>query len=355
MTVTASIGKFAVGSLTTVAAVNGVATFTNLIMNTAGTTTVTAASQGLKSATSSSGTIKPAAASQVGWQKPPSGAAGTSLIAGSVLPEASVLIQDQYGNLVNTSTANVTVTASIAPFANGSTTTVAAVNGVATFTNLTLNTAGTTTVTAASQGLKSATSNSVTIYSAAPVTGLTAIAGTGQTALNWQAVTGALSYNIFRGTTSGEEAPTPINTSPVTTLAFTDTIYTGLENGTSYYYNVVALFSNGQTSPSIEVTATPLAVVLYPDAWSQTGSIGMNWYAAPGDVTYNIYRSTSSAVSFTIPLNSTPIYQPYILVEVVSFTDTAVVLNTVYYYFIIAFNATGQSHPSGTYGVLYTG
>ena len=358
VTVTASIGKFASGSTITVAAVNGVATFTNLIMNTAGTTTVTAASQGLKSATSSSGTIQPAAASQVVWQKPPSGAAGTTLIAGSVLPEASVLIQDQYGNFVNTSTANVTVTASIAPFANGSTTTVAAVNGVATFTNLTLNTAGTTTVTAASQGLKSATSNSVTIYSAAPVTGLTAIAGSEQTALNWQAVTGALSYNIFRGTTPGEEAPTPINTSPVTTLAFTDTIYTGLENGTSYYYNVVALFSNGQTSPSIEVTATPLAMVFYPDAWSQTGSIGMNWYAGPGDVTYNIYRSTSSAVSFTVPLNSTPIYQPYIpgvLYTLVSFTDTAVVLNTEYYYSVIAFNATGQSAPCNTLLVYYKG
>ena len=248
----------------------------------------------------------------------------------------------------------MTVTASIAPFANGSTTTVAAVNGVATFTNLTLNTAGTTPVTAASQGLKSATSNSGTIYSAAPVTGLTAIAGTGQTALNWQAVTGALSYNIFRGTTLGEEAPTPINTSLVTTLAFTDT---GLTNGTNYYYKITALFSNGQTSPSTEVTSTPLAVVLYLDAWSQTGSIGMNWYAAPGDITYNVYRSTSSAISFTVPLNSTPIYQPYVpgvIYTLVLFTDTTVEYNTEYYYGVIAFNATGQS-ASATTRVGYTG
>jgi hypothetical protein len=90
-------------------------------------------------------------------------------------------------------------------------------------------------------------------------TGLSATAGASQVALNWTASTGAASYNVYRGTTAGGESATPIATG-VTSTSYTDT---GLTNGTTYYYTVVALNGGGSSGPSNEVNATPLTVTAY--------------------------------------------------------------------------------------------
>jgi cellulose 1,4-beta-cellobiosidase len=64
------------------------------------------------------------------------------------------------------------------------------------------------------------TANATTLI--APPTNLTATAGNTQVSLTWTAASGATSYNIYRGTTSGGEATTAIktgvtSTSPTTT------------------------------------------------------------------------------------------------------------------------------------------
>jgi fibronectin type 3 domain-containing protein len=70
--------------------------------------------------------------------------------------------------------------------------------------------------------------------------------------LNWSASVGALTYNVYRGTTAGGESPTPIVTG-VTATTYTNT---GRTNGVTYYYKVKAV--NGGTSPySNEASATP--------------------------------------------------------------------------------------------------
>jgi fibronectin type 3 domain-containing protein len=88
---------------------------------------------------------------------------------------------------------------------------------------------------------------------AAP-TGLTAVAGNGQTALTWNSSTSATSYNIYRSTTPAGEGATPIQAG-VTTTSFTDT---GLANGTAYYYQVTAVNFLGESARSNEASATPL-------------------------------------------------------------------------------------------------
>jgi predicted alpha-1,2-mannosidase len=82
---------------------------------------------------------------------------------------------------------------------------------------------------------------------------LSATPGDALVTLSWSASSGAVSYNIYRGTSPGGEDPTPI-AAGVTDLAYTDT---GLVNGTTYYYFVTAVNANGESDPSNEVSATP--------------------------------------------------------------------------------------------------
>jgi hypothetical protein len=146
---------------TTVSALGGVATFTNLILNTSGAYTLTAASSGLSSAISSGITIGAGTATKLVFttEPPTGGAAGAPF-------SATVQVQDAYGNLVTSSNASVAISST----ASGVTGTLAvsAVGGVATFTNLILNTSGTYTLTAASSGLSSATSSNITIGAGIP-------------------------------------------------------------------------------------------------------------------------------------------------------------------------------------------
>jgi hypothetical protein len=87
---------------------------------------------------------------------------------------------------------------------------------------------------------------------AAP-TGLTATASSTQVSLTWNTVAGAASYNVKRSTTSG--GPYTTIQSNVTTTSFTNT---GLTNGTTYYYVVSAVNTQGESANSSQVSATPV-------------------------------------------------------------------------------------------------
>jgi len=87
---------------------------------------------------------------------------------------------------------------------------------------------------------------------AAP-TNLSATGGNAQVSLTWTGSSGATSYNVKRGTTSG--GPYTTVGSPATT-GYTDT---GLTNGTTYYYVVTAVNSGGESGNSSQASATPQA------------------------------------------------------------------------------------------------
>jgi RHS repeat-associated protein len=145
-----------VGGTTTVAAVNGVATFSNLVFTAAGSYTLTAASAGITSATSTPFAISAGAPAKLVFSTEPTNGA-----AGSPLASVVVQVQDASRNVVTGSSASITISSTAAGV--GGTTTVAAVNGVATFSNLVFTTAGSYTLTAASTGITSATSTPFTI------------------------------------------------------------------------------------------------------------------------------------------------------------------------------------------------
>jgi fibronectin type 3 domain-containing protein len=65
---------------------------------------------------------------------------------------------------------------------------------------------------------------------------------------------GVVGYNVYRGTTSGGESSTPLNSSPVPGAPYVDT---NVVAGETYYYVVTAISSNGvtQSADSKEASA----------------------------------------------------------------------------------------------------
>ncbi len=80
--------------------------------------------------------------------------------------------------------------------------------------------------------------------------------------INWTAVAGATSYNIYRGTatgvTIGGTGVTQIPVSGGTTATFLDSgaLGVGLAAGTQYFYIMTAVNASGESLPSTEVNAT---------------------------------------------------------------------------------------------------
>ncbi|CAK0741211.1 hypothetical protein CCP3SC5AM1_1050010 [Gammaproteobacteria bacterium] len=104
-----------------------------------------------------------------------------------------------------------------------------------------------------------------------------AVAGNAQVTLKWSAISGAISYKIFRGTTAGGESTTPIKSG----ITGTSMVITGLTNGKKYFFKMAAVNAAGTSALSNEVSATPrvpkpdfmiTALVLSPTSPKANGS-----------------------------------------------------------------------------------
>ena len=158
--ITVAIGTGAGGTLsgtTTVAAVNGVATFSGLSIGKAGTYTLSFSSPPLAATSSLPFPVSAAPASKLGFTIQPS----TTLAGTVIAPAVRVAVQDPFGNQVMTATNSISVAIGTNA-GNGvlsGTTTVVAVNGIATFPDLSINNVGTGyTLTATAAGLGGGTS-----------------------------------------------------------------------------------------------------------------------------------------------------------------------------------------------------
>ena len=147
---------------------NGVATFSNLSIGTAGSYTLSATSPSLTSATSAGFSITAGGSSPLPpTPLPPAKLAfvqqPTSALTGATIsPAVTVAVEDSNGNPV-TSATNPCTLALVGGTGLAGTLTATPQNGVATFSNLTVSTAGTYTLSASSPSLTSATSTSFTI------------------------------------------------------------------------------------------------------------------------------------------------------------------------------------------------
>jgi fibronectin type 3 domain-containing protein len=169
-------------------------------------------------------------------------------------------------------------------------------------------------------------------------TGLQANAGNATVALNWTAVAGATSYNVYRATTSGGEGATALVTG-LTSASYTDN---AVSNGTTYFYEVTAVESGSESLVSSEVSATPQ--VPAPGTPTNVGAsagdtiVSLTWSAVSGATSYDIYRATTKGGEGTTPYLTG--------VTTNSYTNTGLTDGTTYYYEVSAVNAGGQSGVS---------
>jgi fibronectin type 3 domain-containing protein len=197
-----------------------------------------------------------------------------------------------------------------------------------TDTGLTNGTAYTYIVVAVSSLGESPNSTQQTATPLAPITvpatptGLTASPGITTVMLNWNAVTGATSYNVYR---NGASIAAPNGTS------FTDS---HLVNGTTYTYMVFAVDSGGTGAGSLQVSATPSGSV--PVAPSGLMTVPGNTFVS---LTWNL---VNTATGYTVYRNGNLVNSTLIN----SFTDVALANGTTYSYQVTATNVNGEGAKS---------
>ena len=179
---------------------------------------------------------------------------------------------------------------------------------------------------------------------AAP-TNLIGTPGQYQTALTWTGSSGATSYNVYRGYSSGTESSTPVATG-IILPGYTDT---GLTAGNTYYYKVAAVNSAGTSGKSNEVSSVPTGVTVPAAPTSLSGTAGayksiLSWTASSGATSYNVYRGYSSGTE-----SSTPVATG---ITSTGYTDTGLTAGNTYYYVVAAVNSAGTSSKSNEVHVV---
>jgi hypothetical protein len=146
-----------------VAAQTGVATFSNVLLDTAGKYKLTATHGTLTAAKSSKFTVSAAAASKLAFSVQPSSVTTNTAIS----PPIVVDVEDQFGNLVSTDNSDVilSIKKGTASSILGGTLTIAADGGAATFDDVSLNLAGTYKLKAADGSLTAAKSSPFAVSS----------------------------------------------------------------------------------------------------------------------------------------------------------------------------------------------
>jgi uncharacterized protein YjdB len=321
VTATVSSGGGTIGGTTQVAAVNGVATFTNLQVTGAGNHVLTfsIASPALAVATPAFNVSGAGAASLLGIATQPSGAvSGVNLTAQPV-----VQIRDANGVLVNSATNQVTATITTGSGTLVGTATVTAVAGVATFTNLRVNGAGSHVITFSAGGLTSIASTAFTVtQNVGSLSIQTAPAGavTGSV-LATQPVIRILD-NAGLVIASGPNASLSVNVVPTSnTATLTGTTLVNSVNGVATYTNLrldrnpangaaSTVLTFNIASPAINVASGAVAVAVGPATQliiTQQPASGSSGFILPtqpimrvADVAGNTVTSYTGAVTASV-------------------------------------------------------
>lgn len=110
-------------------------------------------------------------------------------------------------------------------------------------------------------------------------------------------------YNFFKGTKSGGESTTPVNSSPISTCNYVDT---AVSAATQYFYTATEIVGGVSSGPSAEVSGT--VPVFSPGAASLVinGTTGAaSWSPSPdGAAAYNVYIGTSPGGESSTPANA---------------------------------------------------
>lgn len=185
----------------------------------------------------------------------------------------------------------------------------------------------------------SATPQGVVIPPPGIPTGLAATAGNAQVSLQWNTVTGATGYSLFRSTSSSLQGD------QIWSGAANTFLNSGLINGTMYFYRVAATSANGSSAPSAPVNAMPVAPPPPPPPAVPTGlaatpgntQVSLLWNAVSGATGYTLFRSTVQGTQGAAVTTNQ---------AATSFVNTGLTNGTTYFYSVAAVNGNGSSLAS---------
>ena len=156
---------------------------------------------------------------------------------------------------------------------------------------------------------------------AAP-TGVVADTSAGAIKLTWNAVPGASSYAVFRGTLPGIANKTIVQ-AYLTSATYTNT---PTEIGVPYCFQITSINNDGQSSPTDDVCATGTFKLL-------VSSKVFSWNSILNATSYKVYRSSMGDMSSAVEVTLVPLLS----------TDTdAASLTGVYYYQVAALDASSS-------------
>ena len=171
----------------------------------------------------------------------------------------------------------------------------------------------------------------------------------GRPTLKWNAVSGAAKYEVYRARSLNGDY---VKYSTVTGTSYTNTSY--LANGTTYYYKVRALGSDGSYGPySTPVSVTykaPFGAPLVTGSKDSQGRPALKWDKVTDAAKYEVYRARSKDGTYS--LMSTQ--------SATGYTNTSYLANgTTYYYKVRALKANGTASAYSsvvtiTYGTVPT-
>ncbi len=324
VTISINSGTGALSGTATVPASSGIATFTNLSIDTAGVKTLLATKGGI-TAVSNSFTIASSAPSVPGSLAASGGISNVGLNWAASSGSGTITY-----NILRSTTSG----SGFSPLATGVSAT--------TYTDLTaLN--GTTyyyVVQATSSGGTSANSSEV---SARPISSFTisSVSVNGGSALqvSWGAATGASAYTLKYGTSTGSYGTT------VSTSATSPTTVSSLTPGTTYYFMVVATNAVGSgtsVNATAESTGVPMATFTISAVTEPTSAqASVAFGASAGSTSYTVkYGTSSGTYGSTFSTSATS-----------PTTVTGLTNGTPYYFMVYAVNASG-SLPATSEGTL---
>lgn len=177
---------------------------------------------------------------------------------------------------------------------------------------------------------------------------LAAVAGASTVTLSWDSVesdTESIKYNVYRGTTaSGYLSSKTKVAASLTDTTYSDTLVT---TNTTYYYQVTAENSKGESGGSNEAKVT-VGTIAAPTNLIGTAGIGqvkLSWDAVLEATGYHVYRGTtpSGSVSGKTRIGTN--------ISLTSYTDAMVTAGVAYYYQVTATDGTVESGGSNEVAV----
>jgi pectin methylesterase-like acyl-CoA thioesterase len=201
-----------------------------------------------------------------------------------------------------------------------------------------LNTAGDTAASAEVQA-------STVLLGAPSAPVIAAAPGNGAATITWNTVTDATYYTVKSYSVTDSVYQVIFTSDSPTVTSYT---YSGLTNGTTYYFVVTASNSHGESDPSNIAEVTPAAEGTAPVAPSVSATAGgttatLSWNAVPGATAYTIKGGKASGDYPTVVQLDNG--------NTTSHTFTGLTYGTTYYYVVTASNEFGESLQSNEIAV----